>query len=73
MTPDTYPALPTGTEWPLHMIGDAPIKVMMRETYARIANATAGDRALAAERIQALEWCRANGNPHLETVEGGMS
>lgn len=64
-----FPALPAGKEWPAHMLGDEPIKARLRATYARIANSVAGDRERAAEKTRALDWCRANGNPHLETEQ----
>ena len=65
-----YPELPPGDKWALHMIGDAPIKVSLRETYAKIAWLTHANRREIAEKKAALAWCRANGNPHLELMEG---
>jgi hypothetical protein len=35
-------------------------------TKARIAERVAGEIAERNERIAALAWCRANGNPHKE-------
>jgi hypothetical protein len=38
-------------------------------SFARITKQVEGNRALEKERIKALEWCRANGNPHLKANE----
>lgn len=65
-----YPELPPGDEWAPHMIGDAPIKAYLRETYAKIAWQTHANRREKAELKAALAWCRANGNPHLKLMEG---
>jgi hypothetical protein len=68
MVSDDLPTLPSGKDWPVHMLGEGRLKAQMRETYARIARSVAGDRELALEKVAALEWCRANGNPHLEEI-----
>ena len=61
--------LPPTDEWPTFMFGDAPIKVSLRETYARIAWQTYANSREKAETKAALKWCRENGNPHLELME----
>lgn len=65
----TYPALPRGQVYPAHMIGDAPIKVSLRETYAKISHQVAANVDEEKEKICALAWCRAHGNPHLQEQE----
>lgn len=40
-------------------------------TIARIAERVEAEQALARERIAALDWCRANGNPHLASPLSG--
>jgi len=36
----------------------------LKETLARIGSRVAASEALRAEKQRALNWCRANGNPH---------
>ncbi|MBN8848185.1 MULTISPECIES: hypothetical protein [unclassified Sphingomonas] len=51
--------------FPEYMLSKGKVCADLREVYARIVRATHADRQLAAEKRLALEWCRANGNPHL--------
>lgn len=61
----TYPHLPKGEQWPAHMIGDAPIKKSLRETYAKISWQVDANGREEKEKILALKWCREHGSPHL--------
>ncbi|MBO9624188.1 MAG: hypothetical protein J7500_15880 [Sphingomonas sp.] len=71
MTPEAselreLPVLPSGKEWPAYMLADTVAAAALRESFAKIARATAGDRELSVEKVRALEWCRAHGNPHMK-------
>lgn len=58
-------------EW---MNGEGEVAARLRKTYSRIRDAARGNILLAAEKEQALAWCRENGNPHtapISITEGG--
>jgi hypothetical protein len=61
------PILPPGKEWPQYMLAKGAGR--LRATYARIAYSAAADQEFVRERAAALEWCRANGNPHLALMK----
>lgn len=63
-----YPVLPPLETWPSHMIGDAPIKASLRETYAKICHQVSRNNREESEARIALAWCRANNNPHKAIV-----
>ena len=42
------------------------VQRQLAECRARILQSVAASKALRDERIAALDWCRANGNPHLK-------
>ena len=54
--------------YPPHMVGDDPFgfKKRLRATYDRISAQVDANVREEKERRLALQWCRANGNPHLE-------
>jgi hypothetical protein len=43
-----------------------PLQTQLAETLGRIGERVDAETALRNERIAALAWCRANGNPHLK-------
>lgn len=52
-------------DYPAYMRGGDHVTARLRASYARISRQVDANVALEKERIAALEWCRANGNPHL--------
>ena len=49
----------------------ADLHARLAETTARIKSRVAADIELRNERIAALDWCRANGNPHRKGTDNG--
>lgn len=49
---------------PAWMNGDGEVAERLRKTYARIRDNCRANIQIEAEKTAALEWCRANNNPH---------